>query len=81
MDRPRLEGADVFRCYGTDYRLGHGASMSMAQRRVMTAIEVCRTAVLGGHLEQCDQCGHQRNAYNSYFIAGSTLAKRVLGDS
>ena len=34
-------------------------------RRVMTAIEVCRTAVLGGHLEQCDHCGHQRNAYNS----------------
>jgi Putative transposase/Transposase zinc-binding domain len=65
MDRPRLEVADVFRCYGTDYRLQHGASMSMAQRRVMTAIEVCRTAVLGGHLEQCDQCGHQRNAYNS----------------
>ena len=65
MDRPRLEVADVFRCYGTDYRQKHGASMSMAQRRVMTAIEVCRTAVLGGHLEQCDQCGHQRNAYNS----------------
>src|SRR5258706_873657 len=65
MDRPRLEVADVFRCYGTDYRLQNGASMSMAQHRVMTAIEVCRTAFLGGHLEQCDQCGHQRNAYNS----------------
>src|SRR5580693_7912074 len=65
MDRPRLEVADVFRCYGTDYRLQHSASMSMAQRRVMTAIEVCRTAVLGGHLERCDQCGHERNAYNS----------------
>ncbi|MBV8224754.1 MAG: IS91 family transposase [Verrucomicrobia bacterium] len=65
MDRPRLEVADVFRCYGTDYRLRHGASMSIAQRRVMTAIELCRTAALGGHLEQCDQCGHQRNAYNS----------------
>jgi hypothetical protein len=65
MDRPGLEVADVFRCYGADYRLQHGASMSMAQHRVMTAIEVCRTAVLGGHLEQCDHCGHQRNAYNS----------------
>jgi hypothetical protein len=65
MDRPRLEVADVFRCYGTDYRLQHGATMSMAQRRVMTAIELCRTAALGGHLEQCDHCGHQRNAYNS----------------
>ena len=65
MDRPRLEVADVFRCYGADYRLHNGASMSNAQHRVMTAIEVCRTAFLGGHLEQCDQCGHQRNAYNS----------------
>jgi hypothetical protein len=65
MDRPRFEVADLFRCYGADYRQKHGASMSVAQRRVMTAIEVCRTAVLGGHLEQCDHCGHQRNAYNS----------------
>jgi hypothetical protein len=65
MDRPRFEVADVFRCYGADYRLHNGASMSNAQHRVMTAIEVCRTVFLGGHLEQCDQCGHQRNAYNS----------------
>jgi len=65
MDRPKLEVADIFRRYGTAYREKHGASMSSAQRRAMTAIEVCRTAVLGGHLEQCDQCGHERNAYNS----------------
>jgi Putative transposase/Transposase zinc-binding domain len=65
MDRPKLEVADVFRRYGEAYRQEHGASLSWAQRRVMTAIEVCRTAALGGHLEQCDHCGHQRNAYNS----------------
>src|SRR5580704_5303096 len=65
MDRPKFEVADVFRRYGEAYRQEHGASLSIAQRRVMTAIEVCRTAVLGGHLEQCDHCGHQRNAYNS----------------
>jgi hypothetical protein len=65
MDRPKFEVADVFRRYGTDYRQQHGGSLSVAQRRVMTAIEVCRTAVLGGHLEQCDRCGHERNAYNS----------------
>src|SRR6202022_1016177 len=65
MDRPRLEVADVFRRYGAAYRQEHGASLSMEQRRVMSAIEGCRTAVLGGHLEQCDHCGHQRNAYNS----------------
>lgn len=65
MDRPKLEVADVFRRYGEAYREQHGASMSTAQRRVMTAIEVCRTAALGGHLERCDDCGHERNAYNS----------------
>src|ERR1700686_5239748 len=65
MDRPKLEVPDVFRRYGEAYRQEHGVSLCTAQRRVMTAIEVCRTAVLGGHLEQCDHCGHQRNAYNS----------------
>jgi hypothetical protein len=65
MDRPRLEMADVFRRYGEAYRRDHRISLSTAQRRVMTAIEVCRTAALGGHLEQCDTCDHQRNSYNS----------------
>jgi hypothetical protein len=65
MDRPKLEVADVFRRYGETYREQHGASMSTGQRRVMAAIEVCRTAVLGGHLERCNDCGHERNAFNS----------------
>ncbi|MEK7754593.1 MAG: IS91 family transposase, partial [Acidobacteriota bacterium] len=65
MDRPKLEVADVFRRYGGAYREKHSASMSSAQRRVMTAVEVCRTAALGGHLERCDQCGHERNCFNS----------------
>jgi len=65
MERPKLEVADVFRRYGGAYREKHGASMSTQQRRVMTAIEVCRTAALGGHLERCDQCGHERNCFNS----------------
>ena len=46
MDRPKLEVADVFRRYGEAYRQQHGASMSRGQRRVMSAIEVCRTATL-----------------------------------
>ena len=65
MDRPKLEVADIFRRYGAAYREQHGAHMSIAQRRVMTAIEQCRTAALGGHLERCDECGHERNAFNS----------------
>jgi hypothetical protein len=65
MDRPKLEVADIFRRYGEAYRQKHGASLSTAQRRVMTAIEVCRTAALGGHLEHCDSCPYERNAYDS----------------
>src|SRR6266404_2120517 len=65
MDHPKLAVADVFRRYGSAYRQEHDASLSLGQRRVMTAIEVCRTAALGGHVEQCDACGHQRIFYNS----------------
>ncbi len=61
--RPPLEVADIFRQHGYEFRLTH--SLSPEQRRVMRAIERCRTASLGGHVEQCDACGHQRIAYNS----------------
>jgi hypothetical protein len=57
--------ADVFRRYGDVYRHQAGPSLSTAQRRVMTAIEQCRTAALGGHVEQCDRCGQTRVWYNS----------------
>jgi hypothetical protein len=65
MARSGPEVADVFRRYSDAYREQHGASLCTAQRRVMTAIELCRTAALGGHVEQCDQCGHQRISFNS----------------
>jgi hypothetical protein len=65
MDRPKLEVGDVFRRYGDAYRQQHAGSLSRAQLRVMSAIERCRTAALGGHVEECDQCQHQRIAYNS----------------
>src|SRR5208282_3083328 len=65
MARSGPEVADVFRRYGDAYRAQHGASLSTAQRRVMSAIELCRTAALGGHVEKCDACGHQRISYCS----------------
>ena len=65
MDRSTPAVADVFRRYGEIYRAAAGSSLSTAQRRVMTAIARCRTAALGGHVEQCDQCGHRRVWYNS----------------
>ena len=65
MDRPTLEVADIFRRYGDTYRDAAGSSLSTTHRRVMTAIETCRTAALGGHVEPCDTCGEQRIAYHS----------------
>ena len=65
MDRPELELADIFRLHGPAYRERYADRMSSEQRRVMHAIEVCRTAVLGGHVDQCDHCGHRRISYNS----------------
>lgn len=60
-----LEVADIFRQVGPAYRAEHAAALSRGQRRVMSAIERCRTAALGGHVEQCDSCGHQRISFNS----------------
>ena len=65
MDRPGLEVGDVFRRYGDAYRQQHAGSLSLDQLRVMSAIERCRTAALGGHVEQCDQCKFERITYNS----------------
>lgn len=62
-DGPRLEVAEVFRQYAEAYLAKYGASPD--QRRVLWDVQNCRTAVLGGHVEACDHCGHQRIAYNS----------------
>src|SRR6516165_1362926 len=60
-----LEVADVFRRHGEAYRLAHAGHIGRVERRVMSAIELCRTAALGGHIEQCEDCGIVRIAYNS----------------
>lgn len=60
-----LEVADIFRAAGPAYRADHAGHLSLAQLKVMTAIEHCRTAALGGHVEACEDCGHWRIAYNS----------------
>jgi Putative transposase/Transposase zinc-binding domain len=65
VTREGLEVADVFRRFGPTFRDRHGASLSTARWKAMRAIENCRTAVLGGHVERCGDCGHQRVAYNS----------------
>jgi len=57
--------ADIFRQIGPAYRQEHAEALSRGQRCAMSAIERCRTAALGGHVEQCDACGHQRISFNS----------------
>jgi hypothetical protein len=63
--REGLEVADVVRRFGPAFRDRHGPSLSTAGWRAMRAVENCRTAALGGHVERCGDCGHQRIAYNS----------------
>ena len=65
MDRSSLCVGDVFRRDGATFRDQMAGALSTAQRRVMHAIALCRTAALGGHVEQCDRCGHTRVWYNS----------------
>jgi hypothetical protein len=60
-----LELADIFRAAGPGYRAAHAGHLGLDQLKVMSAIETCRTAALGGHVEACDDCGHRRIAYNS----------------
>jgi Putative transposase/Transposase zinc-binding domain len=60
-----LEIADIFRVAGPAYRAAHAGHLSLHQLKVMSAIQNCRTAALGGHVEGCDDCGHRRIAYNS----------------
>ena len=64
--RGSLEVADIFRAHGPGYREAHGHEMPPRHLRAMRAIELCRTAELGGHVEECDQCGAVRVSYNSY---------------
>ncbi len=65
MDRPPLEVADVFRAHSADFLRSAGGVISSAKLRVLRDVEACRTAKLGGHVDQCEACGHQQVSYNS----------------
>ncbi len=65
MTRPRLEVADIFRAHGAAWRKANAGHVSLGQLKVMSAIETCRTAALGGHVERCEDCAHTVIAYNS----------------
>ncbi len=63
--RSDLEVADIFRRHGPAYRLAHDGHIGRVERRVMSAVELCRTAALGCHVEASEDCAHARVAYNS----------------
>jgi hypothetical protein len=63
--RPALEVADIFRAHGPAWRQAQAGHLSLGQLKVMSAIESCRTAALGGHVACCENCAHTQIAYNS----------------
>jgi hypothetical protein len=65
MPRNALEVADIFRVHGPAWRRARAGHLSLGQLKVMSAIEHCRTAALGGHVTACEDCGHVHIAYNS----------------
>ena len=65
MSHSALEVADIFRAHGPAWRHAQAGHLSLGQLKVMSAIEQCRSAALGGHLLQCQACDHTQIAYNS----------------
>jgi ssDNA-binding Zn-finger/Zn-ribbon topoisomerase 1 len=65
VSRPALEVADIFRGHGPAWRKANAGHVSLGQLKVMSAIESCRTAALGGHVTRCEKCSHTLIAYNS----------------
>ena len=65
MNKSHLEVADIFREYGESFTQKYVSFMSKMKWKVMHAIKICRTAALGGHVDECDKCGHQAVSYNS----------------
>jgi hypothetical protein len=65
LSRPALEVADIFRDHGPAWRSANAGHVSLGQLKVMSAIESCRTAALGGHVARCEDCSHTLIAYNS----------------
>jgi Putative transposase/Transposase zinc-binding domain len=65
MIRPAVEVADIFRDHGAAWRRANAGHVSLGQLKIMSAIESCRTAALGGHVARCEECSHTHIAYNS----------------
>ena len=64
--------ADIFRAHGAAWRKANAGHVSLDQLKVMSAIETCRTAALGGHVERYEDCAHERISYNSCLMGTSS---------
>jgi hypothetical protein len=73
MKEHRLELADIVRTHQEDFLARWNRVLSRQQRRALRDIRDCRTAVLGGHLQQCDRCGHRVILYNSCLMGSNSL--------
>jgi len=83
VPRPALEVADIFREHGPAWRKANAGHVSLQQLKVMSAIESCRTAALGGHVARCEDCAHTLIAYNSCVMGkfrNGELARAWAGD-
>ena len=79
MVRPALEVADIFRDHGAAWRHANRGHVSVDQLKVMSAIESCRTAALGGHVARCEDCAHTAIAYNSCLMGKSRNGELAAG--
>ncbi len=73
MQRPALEVADIFRAHGSAWRQAQHGHLSLGQLKVMSAIEQCRSAALGGHVLRCDACAQVAIAYSSNLILDALI--------
>ncbi len=73
MGRAALEVADIFRAHGPAWRQAQQGHLSLGQLKVMSAIEQCRSAALGGHVLRCDACAQLQIAYNSCLMVSVLL--------
>jgi hypothetical protein len=77
VSRPGLEVADIFRGHGAAWRQANAGHVSLRQLKVMSAIESCRTAALGGHVARCEKCAHTVIAYNSCLMGKASNGELV----
>ena len=79
MARPALEVADIFRDHGPAWREANRGHVSLDQSKVMSAIERCRTAALGGHVARCEKCAHSQISYNSCLMGKFRNGELAIG--